>query len=95
MEPVQHTGTRMPDDEAADVLRDLRRLLPQRPTIDDAKCALAAYLGCSETTALTELVHLAEDTGTSLTEVTAALAGAPAGRRHRSRSRPRWIRWRT
>lgn len=79
MKSVHHTGAETPDDEAADVLRDVRRLLPQRPTIDDAKSALAAYLGCSETTALTELVHLAEDTGTSLAEVTAALAGAPAG----------------
>ncbi|HEY3686724.1 MAG TPA: SpoIIE family protein phosphatase [Streptosporangiaceae bacterium] len=77
MESVHETGSGVPGDESVDVLRELRRLMPQRPTIEEAKSALATYLGCTETTALTQLVNLAEDTGTSLAEVTAALAGAP------------------
>lgn len=58
-------------------LSEIRRLMRQTATIDQAKIAIAAHLGCSEADALAQLVRLARDTGTSLAEVTSVLAGVP------------------
>jgi len=58
-------------------LTEIRRLMHHRATIEQAKIALAAHLGCSEADALAQLVRLAQDTGTSLAEVTSVLAGVP------------------
>lgn len=58
-------------------LSEIRRLMRQTATIDQAKIAIAAHLGCSEADALAQLVRLARDTGTSLSEVTSVLAGVP------------------
>lgn len=58
-------------------LSEIRRLMRQTATIDQAKIAIAAHLDCSEADALAQLVRLARDTGTSLSEVTSVLAGVP------------------
>lgn len=58
-------------------LSEIRRLMCETATIDQAKIAIAAHLGCSEADALAQLVRLARDTGTTLSEVTSVLAGVP------------------
>lgn len=80
MESVHGPQAQSPDvvDTGDVALTEIRRLMHHRATIEQAKIALATHLGCSEADALAQLVRLAQDTGTSLAEVTSVLAGVPA-----------------